>query len=143
MNAGNINDNPFTHLVEAIVAGDDLTAIRLLDASPQLTKERPGFAATQQYSERNFFDRIRHYIYEGDTALHMAAAAFQTGIVEELITKGADVRPRNRRGAEPLHYAVDGGPDGCCGSNGLELSLGFSASAYEDSRSFSVLVSWR
>lgn len=42
--------------------------------------------------------------------LHMAAAGFQTCIVEELITRGADVRARNRRGAEPLHYAVDGGP---------------------------------
>jgi ankyrin repeat protein len=49
-------------------------------------------------------------MYEGDTALHMAAAAYQTRIVEKLIAKGADVRARNRRGAEPLHYAVDGGP---------------------------------
>jgi ankyrin repeat protein len=41
----------------------------------------------------------------------MAAAANQTRIVEELISRGADVRAKNRRGAEPLHYAVDGGPD--------------------------------
>jgi ankyrin repeat protein len=40
----------------------------------------------------------------------MAAAAKQTRIAEELISRGADVRARSRRGAEPLHYAVDGGP---------------------------------
>jgi ankyrin repeat protein len=49
-------------------------------------------------------------MYEGDTALHIAAAAYQIRIAEELIARGADVRARNRRGAEPLHYAVDGGP---------------------------------
>ena len=49
-------------------------------------------------------------MYEGDTALHIAAAAYQTRIAEELIARGADVRSGNRRGAEPLHYAVDGGP---------------------------------
>jgi|SRR5579884_2818647 len=42
---------------------------------------------------------------------NMAAAAKQTRIAEELISRGADVCARNRRGAEPLHYAVDGGPD--------------------------------
>ena len=82
MNAGNIDGDPFTTLVEAIVSDDDVNANRLLDASPLLTKERAGSGVTRQYSERNFFDRIRHYIYEGDTALHMAAAAFRTGIVE-------------------------------------------------------------
>jgi ankyrin repeat protein len=41
----------------------------------------------------------------------MAAAANQARIVEELISRGADVRAKNRRGAEPLHYAVDSGPD--------------------------------
>lgn len=110
MNAGNIEGDPFATLVEAVVAGDDVNALRLLDSSPLMTKERAGSGATRQYAERNFFERIRHYIYEGDTALHMAAAAFRAGIVGELITRGADVRARNRRGAEPLHYAVDGGP---------------------------------
>jgi len=28
-----------------------------------------------------FFEQIKHYLYEGDTALHMAAAAFQQPIV--------------------------------------------------------------
>ena len=49
-------------------------------------------------------------MYSGDTALHIAAAAHQRGIVESLVTSGADVRARNRRGAEPLHYAADGSP---------------------------------
>ena len=38
--------------------------------------------ATRQAPKQNFFDRILHYMYEGDTALHMAAAAYQTSIVE-------------------------------------------------------------
>jgi ankyrin repeat protein len=49
-------------------------------------------------------------MYKGDTALHMAAAAYQERIVVELIARGADVRAQNRRGAEPLHYAADGAP---------------------------------
>jgi len=96
--------------VEVIVSGDSETAIRLLNASPHLAKERAARGAIRQASKENFFDRIKHYIYEGDTALHMAAAAKQTRIAEELISRGSDVRARNRRGAEPLHYAVDGGP---------------------------------
>jgi hypothetical protein len=96
--------------VEVIVSGDSEAAIMLLDASPHLAKERAARGATRQDPKDNFFDRIKHYINEGDTALHMAAAASQTRIAEELISRGADVRARNRRGAEPLHYAVDGGP---------------------------------
>jgi ankyrin repeat protein len=48
--------------------------------------------------------------HEGDTALHIAAAAYARGIARKLLAKGASVRARNRRGAEPLHYAVDGIP---------------------------------
>jgi len=96
--------------VEVIVSGDSETAIRLLTASPHLAIERAARGAIRQAPKENFFDRIKHYINEGDTALHMAAAAKQTRIAEELICRGADVRARNRRGAEPLHYAVDGGP---------------------------------
>jgi len=101
---------PFRAFVEVIVSGDSETAIRLLNASSDLAKERAARGAIRQAPKENFFDRIKHYINEGDTALHMAAAAKQTRIAEELISRGADVRARNRRGAEPLHYAVDGGP---------------------------------
>ena len=49
-------------------------------------------------------------MYEGDSALHMGTAAYQKEIAIDLIAKGADVRAKNRRGAEPLHYASDGVP---------------------------------
>ncbi len=110
MKDGNNQVDPFREFVKAIVAGDSGTAVRLLDASPLLARERAAHGATRHAAKQNFFDGILHYMYDGDTALHMAAAGFQTCIVEELITRGADVRARNRRGAEPLHYAVDGGP---------------------------------
>jgi hypothetical protein len=105
------HNDSFRVLVGAIIAGDDERAVRMLDASPLLAQARAGGGATRQASKDNFYARIRHYIYEGDTALHMAAAAHQANIVKELIKMRADVRARNRRGAEPLHYAVDGGPD--------------------------------
>jgi hypothetical protein len=107
---GHVQADPFKRLVETIVSGDSVTAIRLLDSSPRLARERAAQGATRQAPKQNFFDQILHYMYEGDTALHMAAAAYQPFVVEKLIAVGADVRARNRRGAEPLHYAVDGGP---------------------------------
>jgi ankyrin repeat protein len=108
--SGRSQADPFREIVEAIVSGNAAIAIELLDALPQLTKERAAQGATRQASRQSFFDQIRHYMYEGDTALHMAAVAFQTRIAKELLARGADVRARNRRGAQPLHYAVDGGP---------------------------------
>jgi len=53
---------------------------------------------------------IHHYVYAGDTALHVAAAAHHRGLAESLVAQGVTVRARNRRGAEPLHYAADGSP---------------------------------
>ena len=110
MPTGHSQGDPFRGLVQVIVSGDCATAIRLLDASPQLAKERAAEGATRQSPKQNFFDPIRHYMYSGDSALHMAAAATRSVVVAKLIDMGADVRARNRRGAEPLHYAVDGGP---------------------------------
>jgi ankyrin repeat protein len=110
MKAVNKQIDAFRAFVEVVVSGDIATAIRLLDASPRLARGRSAGGATRQAAKENFFDRIQHYISEGDTALHVGAAAKQTRIVRELIARGADVRAKNRRGAEPLHYAVDGGP---------------------------------
>ena len=77
---------PFRAFVEVIVSGDSEAAIRLLNASPHLAKERAARGAIRQASKENFFDRIKHYINEGDTALHVAAAN-QTRIAEELISR--------------------------------------------------------
>ena len=49
-------------------------------------------------------------VYEGDTALHAAAFSYDPGMARALVAHGADIRARNRRGAEPLHAAVMGGP---------------------------------
>jgi ankyrin repeat protein len=101
---------PFWALIEAIVAGDSEKAIELLRTTPRLIKDRAGAGATRESPEQYFFASIRHYMYEGDTALHIAAAAHQVHVIEKLIALGADAHARNRRGATPLHYAADGGP---------------------------------
>ncbi len=103
-------DSGLMALVRAIVASDSGTALRLLAASPVLATARAEDGATRQAATEYYLDEIGHYLYAGDTALHIAAAAYRLEIVWKLIVMGADVRARNRRGAEPLHYAADGGP---------------------------------
>jgi len=97
-------------LVGAIVAGDADGVSRLLAASPALATACFHTGATRQAAKTYFIDQIGRYVYVGDTALHIAAAAYQTEIVRKLITAGADVHATNRRGAEPLHSAAVGNP---------------------------------
>jgi ankyrin repeat protein len=78
-----------------------------LTADPSLATTAFREGATRQQSTPFFFPSISHYMYAGDTALHMAAAAFRRPVAELLVAHGADCRARNRRGAEPLHYAAD------------------------------------
>jgi ankyrin repeat protein len=68
---------------------------------------RSPVGASRQEAKTFFFTGIRHYMFAGDTALHMAAAAFCRPVAELLVSHGADCRAKNRRGAEPLHYAAD------------------------------------
>jgi hypothetical protein len=103
-------DSALMALVRAIVTGDAAAASRLLAASPALAGACFEKGATRQAAKAYYLDEIGHYVYAGDTALHVAAAAYRREIVQKLIVMGADVRARNRRGAEPLHYAVDGAP---------------------------------
>ena len=65
--------------------------------------------ASRQHPEPYFLIPIGHYAYAGDTALHVAEAHHRQ-LAESLVAQGAVVRARNRRGAEPLHYAADGRP---------------------------------
>ncbi|MBV8159585.1 MAG: ankyrin repeat domain-containing protein [Acidimicrobiia bacterium] len=84
----------------------------MLDRSPGLAAHPLRVGASRQDPHPYLLVPIRHYVYAGDTALHVAAAAHHRGIAESLVARGAAVRARNRRGAEPLHYAADGHPGG-------------------------------
>lgn len=103
-------ESPFRTMVRAVVDDDGPAVIRALTMLPALAQARAQQGATRRDSDTSYLDEINHYIYAGDTVLHIAAAGYRAGIVETLITAGSDVRARNRRGAEPLHYAADGIP---------------------------------
>ena len=97
-------------LFRAIASDDRSQTSRLLESSPRLALQAADNGATRHFAREYYLDAVNHYVYAGDTALHVAAAAYRLDVVRDLVTRGANVRARNRRGAEPLHYAVDGAP---------------------------------
>ena len=101
----------FLEFIRLVIAGDTDRVSRRLSAAPTLATTALPVGATRQQATDFFFTAISHYLYAGDTALHMAAAAHSRPMAELLMTHGADCRARNRRGAEPLHYAADGRRD--------------------------------
>ncbi len=95
----------FESVCEAII-GDDRDRVAVwLDKDPALV--------TQMTAGRDRFEsRIVHHIYEGDTLLHVAAAAHCVEIARRLLAAGARVdAASNRRRSQPLHYAADGFPE--------------------------------
>src|SRR5690349_4979519 len=86
-------------LLRAIAAHDERKVDRLLDAAGDLAREVVVVGASRQVSRDYFFDEITHYVYAGDTALHVAAAAYEPGHARKLLARGASVGARNRRGA--------------------------------------------
>jgi hypothetical protein len=104
------DDGPLLELLRAIASGSQADVVRRLDASPALATRPVRVGASRNGPDGYFLVAIRHWVYRGDTALHLAAAAYQPEIAALLLARGADVRARNRRGAEPLHYAADGSP---------------------------------
>jgi ankyrin repeat protein len=93
--------------VRIVVAGDVREVSRRLDANPAFATFSGELGATRRDPSPYFFADIRHYLYAGDTALHMAAAAFRREVAALLVAHRANCRAKNRRGAEPLHYAAD------------------------------------
>src|SRR6266513_5338504 len=69
-------------LLQAIASRDERTVARLLDASPNLASQVADLGATRQASRAYFLDAITHYVYAGDTALHIAAAAYDRDIAK-------------------------------------------------------------
>ena len=66
--------------------------------------------ATHRINEAKLYESgIFHWIYVGDTALHLAAAGYRIEIARLLLNAGADPNSiANHRWSSPLHYAADG-----------------------------------
>ena len=104
------DDEELLVLLRSIARGDVTTA-DLIATSPELARGQVAGGATRDAATTWYLAEIEHYVYAGDTPLHVAAAAYRTDIVRLLLARGAVVAAKNRRGAEPLHYAADGGPN--------------------------------
>ena len=92
-------------LLRAIANRDHDAALALLAAAPSLS------TASMARRDECFLAERFAQVYEGDTALHAAAFSYDPAMARALLARGADIRARNRRGAEPLHAAVIGNPD--------------------------------
>jgi anti-sigma factor RsiW len=104
------SDEELMALVRAIVnADDDAIVSRMIAATPAVAKARFAQGATRQEACVYYFEEFG-YIYEGHTALHVAASVYRPKIVRKLISADADVRAKNRHGAEPIHVAAMGMP---------------------------------
>ena len=97
----------FLEFVRLVVNGDIDEVSRRLATNPTLATAASEVGATRHGAADFFFTEIAHYLYAGDTALHMAAAAFRRPVAQILVARGADCHAKNRRGAQPLHYAAD------------------------------------
>ena len=104
------DDRVLIALVRAIATDEKQVIATLLAADPSLALQSLAAGATRASAAAHYIDDVEHYLYEGDTALHAAAAAYRRDAALRLVATGADVGARNRLGAQPLHYAADGGP---------------------------------
>jgi hypothetical protein len=104
------DSSPLLELLRTIAARDAKASLRRLEQSERLACEALKVGASREDPQSYFLEPIAHYVYAGDTALHVAAAAYQLDVAKALLKLGASACARNRRGAEPLHYAADGAP---------------------------------
>jgi hypothetical protein len=85
------------------IVDDDRNAVE------ELLKSDSGLASRLIRKPKLYRSKIFHWIYNGDTALHLAAAGYRVEIVRLLLAAGADPNAaENHRRSSPLHYAADG-----------------------------------
>src|SRR5688572_27006373 len=85
------------------IVNDDRGTVRAL------LKSDEGLAVWLIRKPKFYDSKIFHWIYAGDTALHLAAAGYRVEIVRLLLRAGADPNAAaNHRRSGPLHYAADG-----------------------------------
>ena len=112
-----------THLmtvIRAIVVGDEAAALRFIAASPALVPAKLAEGATRQAATAHYLDGIQHYAYEGDMALHFAAAAYREALVRRLIAAA-------RRDRAPPHAAWRDAVDQTITRSTLRRRRGFAA----------------
>ena len=97
-------------LCRAIADGNAKRALHALTAEPVLATAALTRGATRADPAPYRLGPMEHYVYAGDTALHVAAFAYAPAIVRALLRRGANPNAVNRRDATPLHYAADGQP---------------------------------
>lgn len=104
-------------LFAAILDDNRAKVKKLLDNHPDLSQR--GVSEGGRYELR-----IAHWIYSGDTALHVAAAGYRVEIARMLLAAGADSgSAKNRRGGQPLHYASDGHLDSPAWNPGRQVAM--------------------
>ena len=106
-----VSEDDLLAFVRAIGDGDQKTATRLLAKRPELATAQLAAKVTKENAEDYFITQRYMQLYKGDTALHVAAASYDITLARALLAVGADIRARNRRGAEPIHAAVIGSPN--------------------------------
>jgi hypothetical protein len=106
----------FQALLDAIVDDDRPGVKSILAKDPELAT---------RLVEKAWLDReLPHWIYVGDTPLHLAAAGYRLEIARMLLNAGADPRSaRNMRCSQPLHYASDGNPGNPCWDPRRQVSI--------------------
>src|SRR5689334_14409359 len=93
---------PNQQLFAAVLDNDRDRVRQLVDGNPLL-------AGGAMLRKDQYATAVAHWIYAGDTALHVAAAGYRVEIARMLLASGADIHSAgNRRGSQPLHYAADG-----------------------------------
>jgi ankyrin repeat protein len=91
----------YEDLFEAIITVDRARVRSLLRKHARLARVTTPIAWLDR--------RIGHWIYAGDSALHVAAAGHRSEIARYLLEAGADANfAGNHRDSRPLHYAADG-----------------------------------